>query len=269
MASTRKTTPTKIRTAAGHVQTYHVATGPEPREAVTPLTKTEPVTLAPALADAETAIPGIRFEPAEAPTTSRVKVTRYRDGDVMTHTLDGHLRHSEDDQPSWLWYDGAKGWHRYDLLHRFGGPAKIYYGDGGESWYENGLLHRDYGPAERIYGIPKFWVHGVQYTDQSAADIATAATIERDQQYNNGELERDPETRLARQSDTIDPRATARKIATRKAAAEDPRSSPETLDLLLRDKNLDVRAAANSALSMRNRWRLYIAREAAGEGGAA
>lgn len=53
MASTRKSTPTKIRTAAGHTQTYHVATGPEPREAVTPLAKTEPVTLAPALADAE------------------------------------------------------------------------------------------------------------------------------------------------------------------------------------------------------------------------
>ena len=236
-----------------HLQRYHVSTKmvePEPIVELVPAPKGSPL------------VPPRKPESTETTTATGLRVITYA-GRTATYAP-GLLLHSENDQPSEVWDDGSKAWNRYDVLHRFGGPALIHRSGGG-SWYENGELHRDYGPAVMFgEGTPEYWVRGQQYPDQDAADAATASTLDWDRRYNNGDLERDPENLLARQSGIIDPRATARQIERRQAAAEDPRATPETLDLLIQDSNRNVSSPAIAALSRRNRWRQLAEREAVG-----
>lgn len=254
MPNIRPTSPVRILNSAGNRQVYHVAHGPKPRAAVASLAKPEPEPLA----------PPANGEARETSTVSGLQISSYA-GRTTVRTPSG-LLHNDNDEPSVVRVDGAKAWNRYNVLHRFGGPA-VAYPSGSEYWYENGEYHRNYGPAVTSGDdAPEYWVYGIPYLDQDAANAATAAFLSHDRAHNKGELERDPETLKARQSGRIDPRALARKVETRQAAAEDPRSTPETLDLLVQDLNRDVRGSAIEALSQRERWRLYAEREAAGSG---
>lgn len=162
MTNARPTKPQRIRTADGHVQTYYVATGPEPREAVATLTKPDPQPLAPA---------------AATTTTSETGLVTIR-SEAGTFTYLNDLPHSENDQPSHRRADGSLAWYRHGEPHRFGGPSATD-PDGSESWYAFGERHRDGGPAvTHRNGSVEFHVLGVRYESVKAADKATAEQIE-------------------------------------------------------------------------------------------
>lgn len=51
-------------------------------------------------------------------------------------------------------------------LHREDGPAIEDWNDGEKYWYKQGELHKEDGPAyEDAWGNKKWYLHGVQYTE--------------------------------------------------------------------------------------------------------
>ena len=53
------------------------------------------------------------------------------------------LFHSVNDQPSRVYINGSKEWHKDNKLHRDGDLPAIIWADGRQEWRQNGKLHRD------------------------------------------------------------------------------------------------------------------------------
>jgi hypothetical protein len=248
LTNSRPSTPTKIMTAAGHKQVYHVATGPKPREAVAASAKAEPKTLAPAPESYGVTV-----------SATGLQTTRTSAG-TFTY-MDGQL-HSENDEPSEIWNDGARDWHRHGVAHRDGAPARIE-PDGAEQWFTNGQLHRDGGPAiTHPDGSVEFFVRGEEYDSAEEADAVTAEQIEIDRlgfAKNGGGS---TEAVASRQSVVLDPRTYSHRIENRIDAAVSWGTNALTLDRLLQDSESSVRAAAKAALFRRERLRIADAAEA-------
>ena len=253
MTNARPTTPTRIMTAAGHKQVYHVATGPKPREAVAALAQPAPQPLAPAAATSTTSETGLVTIRSEAGTFT------YLNG----------LPHSENDQPSHRRADGSLAWYRHGEPHRFGGPSSTD-PDGSESWYAFGERHRDGGPAAtHRSGDVEFHVLGVRYESARAADKATADQIESQRVFRDIEEKamkgRTAEVMAAavaaRDESIVSPYVKSDSVEVRTGMARSYTVTNATLDVLLRDRHPHVREVAGLNLQHRERLR---AAEAAG-----
>ena len=291
MTSTRKTTPKRIRTPAGHTQTYHVASGPEPREGVALLKKAEPQTLAPALANAETAhkavLPRLAYNgrPITPLGDSRAprKVPDYfhmpvDDDDLTYVTTDPETggevwrcdeyvivllnsnAHSLNDEPAHIESSGALFWYKHGMAHRYGGPCTTY-PNGLELWKVFGKLHRDGGkPAKTVSeGQFEYFVMGVEYPTSEAAAEASAEQIQalrRDLITSGGMT---PEAIASRQRNEISWLAQSPSVSVndRLKLAKDPGATDATLDRLLQDEHPDVRETARFYVVCRER--LYAA----------
>ena len=253
MNNARPTKPQRIRTTAGHVQTYHTAVGPKPMEAVATLPKPDPQPLAPA---------------AATTTTSETGLVTIRNPEG-TFTYLNDLPHSENDQPSHRRADGSLAWYHHGEPHRFGGPSATD-PDGSESWYAFGERHRDGGPAvTHRNGDVEFHVLGVRYESARAADKATADQVE------SQRVLRDIEERAmkgwtaevmaaavaAQDESIVSPYVKSDSVEVRTGMARSYTVTNATLDVLLRDRHPHVREVAGLNLVHRERLR---AAEAAG-----
>lgn len=253
MTNARPTTPKRIRTAAGHVQTYHTAVGPKPREAVATLAKVDTQPLAPTRATS---------------TTSKTGLVTISNADgVFTYLND--LPHSENDQPSHRRADGSLAWYRHGEPHRFGGPSSTD-PDGSESWYAFGERHRDGGPAvTHRNGHVEYHVLGVHYENGRAADKATADQIESQRVFRDIEekamkgwtAEVTAAAVAARDESIVSPYVKSESVEVRTGMARSYTVTNATLDVLLRDRHPHVREVAG--LNLLHRERLHAA-EAAG-----
>ena len=244
MTNARPTTPTRIMTAAGHKQVYHVATGPKPREAVAALAQPAPQPLAPAAATSTTSETGL--------------VTISNPEGTFTYLND--LPHSENDQPSHRRADGSLAWYHHGEPHRFGGPSSTD-PDGSESWYAFGERHRDGGPAvTHRNGDVEYHVLGVRYESAKAADKATTEQIESHQIARAIDRSKMPAAIAAfiaaRDSTYVNGWAKSDSIDVRLGAAQELSATAGPLDLLLRDRNPNVRGAAAFNLLRQERLRI-------------
>lgn len=256
MINFRPTTAKRIRTTAGHVQTYHTAAGPKPMEAVATLAKADPQPLAPAAITTTT-------------TTSETGLVTIR-SEAGTFTYLHDLPHSENDQPSHRRADGSLAWYRHGEPHRFGGPSSTD-PDGSESWYAFGERHRDDGPAvTHRSGDVEFHVLGVRYESARAADKATADQVESQRVLRDIEekamkgwtAEVMAAAVAARDESIVSPYMKSDSVEVRAGMARSYTVTSATLDFLLRDRNPHVREVAGLNLVHRERLR---AAEATGE----
>ena len=259
MTNARPTKPQRIRTTAGHIQTYHTAVGPKPMEAVATLTKPDPQPLAPAAATTTT-------------TTSETGLVTIQNEDGI-FTYFNNAPHSENDEPSHRRSDGSLAWHQYGEPHRVGGPSSVD-PDGSEAWYTAGWLHRDGGlPAvTHRNGDQEFYLMGVRFESAAAAKKASTEQIELKKHVRDLEeasmtpserAEIETRARVATRDDTkVSAWAKSGDINARLNGAEAWGTANADLDFLLRDRNPHVRGSA--ALNLARRERI-LAAESAGE----